>query len=257
MATQGPRPLVAGNWKMNGTSAMLKEPRLLAGMLKDVKLKCEVIVCPPATLIRKVKSILKGTKIKLGGQDCHAAASGAHTGDISAEMLKDAGCTAVIVGHSERRANHGETDAQVAAKAAAAHRAGLVAIVCIGETLEERKAGKTLEVVSRQLKGSLPEGAASANTVIAYEPVWAIGTGQTVTPKQASETHQFIRQRLSDLFGPSTAAFVKVLYGGSITSENVSPFVAEPQVDGLLVGGASLDFEEFSEIVKCTALRRS
>ncbi|HLF21646.1 MAG TPA: triose-phosphate isomerase, partial [Aestuariivirga sp.] len=189
MATQGPRPLVAGNWKMNGTSAMLKEPRLLAGMLKDVKLKCEVIVCPPATLIRKVKSILKGTKIKLGGQDCHAAASGAHTGDISAEMLKDAGCTAVIVGHSERRANHGETDAQVAAKAAAAHRAGLVAIVCIGETLEERKAGKTLEVVSRQLKGSLPEGAASANTVIAYEPVWAIGTGLTPTVAEVAEVH--------------------------------------------------------------------
>jgi len=249
MATQGPRPLVAGNWKMNGTSAMLKEPRLLAGMLKDVKLKCEVIVCPPATLIRKVKSILKGTKIKLGGQDCHAAASGAHTGDISAEMLKDAGCTAVIVGHSERRANHGETDAQVAAKAAAAHRAGLVAIVCIGETLEERKAGKTLEVVSRQLKGSLPEGAASANTVIAYEPVWAIGTGLTPTVAEVAEVHTHIRADLAKLMGGDGAG-VRILYGGSVKPSNAAELMAAAHVNGALVGGASLKAADFIGIVK-------
>ena len=171
MAVSGPRPLVAGNWKMNGTTAMLKEPRLLAGMLRDVKLKCEVLICPPATLIRRVKSVMKGSRIKVGGQDCHGNASGAHTGDISAEMLKDAGCTSVILGHSERRANHAETDEMVSAKAKAAHRAGLIAIVCIGETLDQRKGGKTLGVVSGQLKGSLPEGATPANTVVAYEPV--------------------------------------------------------------------------------------
>ena len=181
MASDGPRPLVAGNWKMNGSLAMLKEPRLLAAMLKDVKLKADVMVCPPAIILRRVKSVVKGTKIKVGGQDCHWNPSGAHTGDISAEMLKEAGCTAVIVGHSERRTNHGETDEIVQKKAKAAQRAGLTAIICIGETLEERKGGKTLEVVTRQLKGSLPEGSTAANTVIAYEPVWAIGTGLTPT----------------------------------------------------------------------------
>ena len=181
MASEGPRALVAGNWKMNGSVAMLKEPRLLAAMLKDVKLKADVMVCPPAVLLRRVKSILKGSKIKMGGQDCHWAASGAHTGDVSAEMLKEAGCSAAIVGHSERRTNHGETDAMVQNKAKACQRAGLAAIICIGETLEERKAGKTLEVVTRQLKGSLPEGSVASNTVIAYVPVWAIGTGLTPT----------------------------------------------------------------------------
>jgi len=249
MAAQGPRPLVAGNWKMNGTAAMLKEPRLLAGMLKDVKLKCEVMVCPPATLIRKVKSILKGTKIKLGGQDCHAAASGAHTGDISAEMLKDAGCTAVIVGHSERRANHGETDAQVVAKANAAHRAGLVAIICTGETIEERKAGKTLEVVSRQLKGSLPEGATAANTVVAYEPVWAIGTGLTPTVAEVAEVHSHIRADLAKRMGEEGAG-VRILYGGSVKPSNAAELMAAAHVNGALVGGASLKAADFIGIVK-------
>jgi triosephosphate isomerase len=252
MAAQGPRPLVAGNWKMNGTAAMLKEPRLLAGMLKDVKLKCEVMVCPPATLIRKVKSILKGTKIRLGGQDCHAAASGAHTGDISAEMLKDAGCTAIIVGHSERRANHAETDALVAAKAKAAHRAGLAAIVCIGETLEERKAGKTLEVVSRQLKGSLPEGATAANTVIAYEPVWAIGTGLTPTVAEVTEVHTHIRGDLAKRIGEDGAG-VRILYGGSVKPSNAVELMAAAHVNGALVGGASLKAADFIGIVKAYA----
>jgi len=249
MAAQGPRPLVAGNWKMNGTAAMLKEPRLLAGMLKDVKLKCEVMVCPPATLIRKVKSILKGTKIKLGGQDCHAAASGAHTGDISAEMLKDAGCTAVIVGHSERRTNHVETDAQVAAKAKAAHRGGLVAIICIGETLDERKAGKTLGIVSGQLKGSLPESANAANTVIAYEPVWAIGTGLTPTVAEVAEVHGHIRADLAKLMGEDGAG-VRILYGGSVKPSNAAELMAVPNVNGALVGGASLKAADFIGIVK-------
>jgi triosephosphate isomerase (TIM) len=249
MAAQGPRPLVAGNWKMNGTTAMLKEPRLLAGMLKDVKLKCEVMVCPPATLIRKVKSVMKGSKIKVGGQDCHAAASGAHTGDISAEMLKDAGCTAVIVGHSERRSNHAETDAMVAAKARAAHRAGLTAIICVGETLEERKAGKTLEVVSRQLKGSLPEGASAGNTVIAYEPVWAIGTGLTSTVAEVAEVHSHIRGDLGTLMGTDGAG-VRILYGGSVKPSNAAELMNAAHVNGALVGGASLKAADFIGIIK-------
>src|ERR1044071_9071300 len=167
MVQKTPKPLVAGNWKMNGTTASLKEARLLAGMLKDVRLKCEVMICPPATLIGAIRTVVKGARIRLGGQDCHWDASGAHTGDISAEMLKDSGCSAVIVGHSERRTDHGETDEIVRRKAEAAHRAGLVAIVCIGETLEQRKAGQTLAVTSRQLAGSVPAGATAVNTVIA------------------------------------------------------------------------------------------
>jgi triosephosphate isomerase len=249
MTAQAPRPLVAGNWKMNGTTAMLEEPRLLAGMLKDVKLKCEVMVCPPATLIDKVKSAMKGTKISLGGQDCHAAASGAHTGDISAEMLKDAGCTAVIVGHSERRTNLGETDVLVAAKAKAAHRAGLTAIICIGETLDERKAGKTLEVVSRQLKGSLPEGATAANSVIAYEPVWAIGTGLTPTVAEVAEVHSHIRGDLAKLMGEDGAG-VRILYGGSVKPSNAAELMAAAHVNGALVGGASLKAADFIGIIK-------
>jgi len=216
MVKTGPRPLVAGNWKMNGTTAMLKEPRLLAGMLRDVKLKCEVLVCPPATLIRRVRSVMKGSRIKVGGQDCHWNASGAHTGDISAEMLKDAGCTSVIVGHSERRANHAETDEMISKKAKAGHGAGLIAIICIGETLDQRKGGKTLSVVSGQLKGSLPEGATATNTVIAYEPVWAIGTG--------------LPPPLQPL--------------------NATELMSAANVNGALVGGASLKAADFIGIIK-------
>ena len=252
MAQTAPRPLVAGNWKMNGSIGMLKEPRLLAGMLKDVKLKCEVMVCPPAILVRRVKSVLKGSRIKLGGQDCHAAASGAHTGDISAEMLKDAGCTAVIVGHSERRTNHGETDATVQKKAAAVHRAGLTAIICIGETLDERKGGKTLDVVSRQLKGSLPEGATAANTVIAYEPVWAIGTGLTPATAEVAEVHTHIRADLAKLM-PSDGAEVRILYGGSVKPSNAAELMAAANVNGALVGGACLKTADFLGIIKAYA----
>ena len=252
MAGTGPRALVAGNWKMNGGLAMLKEPRLLAAMLKDVKLKCDVMICPPAILVRRIKSILKGSKIRLGGQDCHWDAAGAHTGDISAEMLKEAGCTAVIVGHSERRGNHGETDATVARKAKAAIRAGLAAIICIGETLDERKGGKTLEVVSRQLKGSIPEGATAANTVIAYEPVWAIGTGLTASVAEVAEAHGHIRADLAKLLGEDGAG-VRILYGGSVKPSNAAELMAAANVNGALVGGASLKAADFLGIIKAYA----
>ncbi len=252
MAANGPKALVAGNWKMNGQVAMLKEPRLLAAMLKDVKLKCDVMVCPPAILSRRVKGILKGSKIKVGGQDCHGDAAGAHTGDVSAEMLKEAGCSAVIVGHSERRTNHGETDAVVAKKAKAALRAGLTAIVCIGETLDERKAGQTLDVVSRQLKGSIPEGATAAAMVIAYEPVWAIGTGLTPTTAEVAEVHAHIRAELAKIVGEEGAK-VRILYGGSVKPSNAVELMSVANVNGALVGGASLKAADFIGIIKAYA----
>jgi triosephosphate isomerase len=252
MVKTGPRPLVAGNWKMNGTTAMLKEPRLLAGMLRDVKLRCEVLVCPPATLIRRVKSVMKGSRIKLGGQDCHWNTNGAHTGDISADMLMDAGCTAVIVGHSERRANHAETDDMIAKKAKAAQATGLIAIICIGETLEQRKGGKTLDVVSTQLKGSLPEGSTAMNTVIAYEPVWAIGTGLTPTVAEVAEVHTHIRADLAKLLGDEGPK-MRILYGGSVKPSNAAELMAADNVNGALVGGASLKASDFIGIIKAYA----
>jgi triosephosphate isomerase len=252
MASEGPRPLVAGNWKMNGSVAILKEPRLLAGMLKDVKLKCEVMVCPPAIIARRVKSVLKGSKIRMGGQDCHWDAAGAHTGDISAEMLKEAGASAVIVGHSERRTNHGETDAMVAKKAKAAHRAGLAAIICIGETLEERRSGQTLAVLTRQVRGSVPEGATAANTVIAYEPVWAIGTGLTPTVAEVAEAHAHIRTELADVMGAEGAG-TRILYGGSVKPSNAAELMGTANVNGALVGGASLKASDFLGIIKVYA----
>ena len=243
------RPLVAGNWKMNGTTASLREPRLLAGMLRDVKLKADIMICPPATLIRRARSVMKGSKVKLGGQDCHAAVSGAHTGDISADMLKDAGCTAVIVGHSERRTNHKETDAMVQAKAQAAHKAGLIAIICIGETLDERKGGKTLGVLTEQLKGSVPSGATAANSVIAYEPVWAIGTGLTATAKEIEEAHAHIRAELAKVMDGEGAS-TRILYGGSVKPSNAAELMSVPNVNGALVGGASLKAVDFIGIIK-------
>ncbi len=243
------RPLVAGNWKMNGTTAILKEPRLLAGMLGDVKLKCDVLVCPPATILRRVKSVLKGTKIKVGGQDCHAATSGAHTGDISADMLKDAGATYVIVGHSERRTNHKETDADVSAKAVSAHKSSLVAIICIGETLEERKSGKTLEVLSKQIAGSIPAGSNSVNSVIAYEPVWAIGTGLTPTTVEVAEAHAHIRAELQKIMGEEGGK-TRILYGGSVKPSNAVELMGTANVNGALVGGASLKASDFLGIIK-------
>ena len=193
--------------------------------------------------------MLKGTKIKVGGQDCHWSPSGAHTGDVSAEMMKEAGCSAVIVGHSERRTNHGESDETVRKKAEACHRAGLAAIICVGETLEERKSGKTLEVVKRQLAGSVPQGSTAANTVIAYEPVWAIGTGLTPTTAEVAEVHAMIRKELSVLMageGPGT----RILYGGSVKPSNAAELMSQPHVNGALVGGASLKAADFLGIIK-------
>jgi triosephosphate isomerase (TIM) len=249
MVKPGPRPIVAGNWKMNGTTAMLKEPRLLSEMLRDVKLKCEVLVCPPATLARRVKSVMKGSRIRVGGQDCHWNVSGAHTGDISADMLKDAGCTHVIVGHSERRTNHGETDEVVAKKAVAAIKSGLIAIICIGETLDERKGGKTLDVISRQVAGSLPSGATSANMVLAYEPVWAIGTGLTPTTAEVAGVHAHIRKLLEASHGDD-GANVRILYGGSVKPSNAAELMGVDNVNGALVGGASLKAADFIGIIK-------
>jgi triosephosphate isomerase len=245
MAQKSPKPLVAGNWKMNGTTASLKEARLLAGMLKDVRLRCEVMICPPATLITTIKPVFKGTRIRLGGQDCHWHSHGAHTGDISPEMLEDAGCSAVIIGHSERRTDHGEIDEIVRRKAEAAYRAGLIAIICIGETLAERTAGETLAVISRQLEGSVPAAASPNNTVIAYEPVWAIGTGLTPTVAEVAEVHASIRAK--------TDSAMRILYGGSVKPSNADELMAVANVNGALVGGASLKAADFIGIIKAYA----
>jgi len=252
MASVEPRALVAGNWKMNGSVAMLEEPRQLAALLKDMTLKCDVMVCPPAILTPQVMSVLQDSRIQVGGQDCHWDASGAHTGDISAEMLREAGCAAVIVGHSERRTNHGETDETVGKKASGVYRAGLTAIICIGETLDERKGGKTLDVVSRQLKGSVPKGATAAYTIIAYEPVWAIGTGLTPTTAEVAEVHAHIRSELAGIMG-NDGAGVRILYGGSVKPSNAAELMGQPNVNGALVGGASLKAADFLGIIKVYA----
>ncbi len=244
-------PLVAGNWKMNGTLASLDEARALMKKLQGANPRCDVMLCPPFTLIHPMAGVLGDSTIALGGQDCHWERSGAHTGDIAAEMLADLGCTAVIVGHSERRTDHGETDEIVKRKAAAAHRAGLVSIVCIGETIDERKAGKTLDVLSRQIAGSLPEGANAANTVIAYEPVWAIGTGLTPTTDEVAEAHAHIRKELAArVGGEEEAARVRIQYGGSVKPNNAHELMSVPNVDGALVGGASLKAADFFGIIE-------
>lgn len=249
-----PQPLVAGNWKMNGTTTALKEAESLAASVSAAQgLQVEVMLCPPATLIASFTSRLAHSGIRVGGQDCHAEISGAHTGDISAEMLFDAGATAVIVGHSERRADHGETSEQVKAKAQAAHRAGLTAIICIGETEAERKNSETLAVISDQLQRSLPENAMASNTVIAYEPVWAIGTGLTPTPADVAEVHAHIRKDLTANLDPETASQVRLLYGGSVKPENAVELMAVENVNGALVGGASLKAEDFWGIIRIYA----
>lgn len=242
MADLAIRPLVAGNWKMNGLAASVGElSKMIAGA---GAVKADLMVCPPATLIAAFAKSVQGGKIAIGGQDCHAAVSGAHTGDIAAEMLADAGATAVIVGHSERRTDHHETDAQVKAKALAAWRAKLLAIVCVGETRAEREAGKTLDIVGRQLDGSLPDGATAANLVVAYEPVWAIGTGLTPTPADVAEVHAFIRKTLTGRFHDRGAG-VRILYGGSVKPSNAGELLTIADVNGALVGGASLKAEDF------------
>ncbi|MCC8427541.1 triose-phosphate isomerase [Reyranella aquatilis] len=244
------RPLIAGNWKMNGLEAdALTLARAVAAGVKEAGWNDrELLVCPPATLVAAVAHAVKGSGLLVGGQNCHAKASGAHTGDVSAEMLKDAGASHVIVGHSERRADCGETDAIVRAKAEAAWRAGLLPIVCIGETLTQREAGETLEVLETQLKGSVPAGATAANLVVAYEPVWAIGTGKTPTVGEVAAAHAHIRKVLGGL--TSEAAAVRLLYGGSVKGSNAAELLAAGDVDGALVGGASLVAAEFLAIAK-------
>jgi triosephosphate isomerase (TIM) len=242
-----PRPMIAGNWKMNGQRAALAE---LAAIRDGVSAAgAEVVICPPATLIAEAVETAGGV-VGIGGQDCHARDCGAHTGDIAAEMLADLGAAYVIVGHSERRADHGETDAQVAAKTEAAWRAGLGAIVCVGETLEERDAGRELDVVGRQLAASIPDGAAAANTVVAYEPVWAIGTGRTPTCEDVARVHAFIRDALVGRFGAGAGA-IRILYGGSVKPANAAELMAVADVDGALVGGASLKADDFLAIIAC------
>ena len=244
------RPLVAGNWKMNGIGSSLAEADKLKRRLtdSDFKPRCEVMLCPPATLVAALAQTAAGTPLLVGGQDCHAKASGAHTGDIAAEMLKDAGASAVIVGHSERRADHGERDATVRAKAEAAYRAGLTAIICVGETADERKAGKTLAVVTGQLAGSLPDAATDANTVVAYEPVWAIGTGLTPTAADVAEVHAAVRAALVKRYAEQGQR-MRILYGGSVKPSNARELMGVENVDGALVGGASLKAEDFLGII--------
>ena len=246
------RPLVAGNWKMNGLAASSGQlEKIVAGArsLAQNATEVDIMVCPPATLIAGFAKIAHGTPVAIGGQDCHALASGAHTGDIAAEMLRDAGAAAVIVGHSERRRDHGETDAMVRAKVAAARRAGLLAIVCVGETRGERDGGQTRHVVARQLDGSLPETEpdAATNIVVAYEPIWAIGSGVTPAPGDIGEIHDFIRARLCVRFGGAGHG-MRILYGGSVKAANAKALLAPENVDGALVGGASLDAVEFLAI---------
>ncbi|MGH6725616.1 MAG: triose-phosphate isomerase [Pseudolabrys sp.] len=242
MALADVTPLLAGNWKMNGLAVSEGELSKIVNGARG--LKADLMVCPPATLIASFAAAARGSAVAIGGQDCHAEPCGAHTGDIAAEMLKDAGALAVIVGHSERRTDHHETDAQVRAKALAARRAGLLAIVCIGEQRAERETGKTLDVIGRQLDGSLPDAATGADLVVAYEPVWAIGSGLTPTPADVAEAHGFIRQRLSARYG-SEGARVRILYGGSVKPGNAKDLLSVAHVNGALVGGASLKAADF------------
>ncbi|MFN3260024.1 MAG: triose-phosphate isomerase [Pikeienuella sp.] len=241
------RILIAGNWKMNGLAAAAAEIDAIAAGAPEGP---ELVICPPATLLSR----LAGRGVALGGQDCHAAANGAHTGDISAGMLADAGACAVILGHSERRADHGETDEAVREKALAARSAGLLALICVGETEAERDAGEALAVVTRQIDGSVPDGAKAADTVIAYEPVWAIGTGRTPSVPEVEEVHGAIRARLRARFGAEGEA-MRVLYGGSMKPGNAAELLAAADVDGGLVGGASLKAADFLAIADQAAQR--
>jgi triosephosphate isomerase len=246
--TDAIRPLIAGNWKMNGLKASTAEFAAMLAGASAVAARADLLVCPPATLIAAFADRARGSKaVAVGAQDCHPKASGAHTGDLSAEMLADAGASAVLVGHSERRADHGETDALVRQKAEAVWRAGLTAIVCIGETREQRDAGKTLDICGAQLQGSLPDNVTAANLVVAYEPVWAIGTGLTPTVGDVEQVHRFIRGKLSERF-KGEGAKIRILYGGSVKPSNAAELMAVANVNGALVGGASLKAADFLAI---------
>ncbi len=240
------KKLAAGNWKMNGLGQALSEIDALAAAHPAPA--CEILICPPATLLSRMSERARGTAIATGAQTCHEGSTGAHTGDISSEMIADAGGTYVIVGHSERRADHGEDDAAVNAQAVAAWRANLTAIICVGETLDQREAGDTLKIVGSQLAGSVPDGATAANTVIAYEPVWAIGTGKVPTLEEIAEVHDDIRASLTKRFGEETAG-IRLLYGGSVKPSNAAEIFGVSNVDGALVGGASLKADDFGGIV--------
>ena len=248
------RPMVAGNWKMNGSRASLDElASMSTGFTPALRQKLDLMICPPATLVLAASQRAVGTGIAIGGQDCHANDAGAHTGDLSAGMLFDAGATAVIVGHSERRADHNESDATVKAKAEAARRNALIAIVCVGETRADREAGKTLAVVRRQLKGSIPDHMTSRDLVVAYEPVWAIGTGLTPTAADVAEVHAMIRQDLRRIVGKEEVEKVRILYGGSVKPSNAKELISVPNVNGALVGGASLKALDLLGIVAAYA----
>ncbi len=241
--------LIAGNWKMNGLMADgVALATEIKTAVKSKKRTCEFLVCPPFTLLTSVKKALRGVKVALGAQDCHFNEKGAHTGDVSPLMLVDAGCSYVILGHSERRADHGESNELVCKKAEAANKAGLKTVVCIGETLEQRDAGKTIDVCSKQVMGSVPEGATAQNTVIAYEPVWAIGTGKTPTAQDVEDVHAAVRKVLAKKLGKAQANKMRILYGGSVKPSNAKEFLSLPDVDGALIGGASLKSVDFMAI---------
>lgn len=246
------KKLIAGNWKMNGLLAdgIDLAKNVSAGVKALGKTQCEFLVCPPFTLLMAAKKALRGAKVALGAQDCHTADKGAHTGDISPLMLKDLGCSYVILGHSERRADHKELDALVAEKAVAAHKAGLKTVICIGETLQQREAGQAVEVCRKQILGSVPADSTASDTVIAYEPVWAIGTGKVPTTQDVEEVHFAVRKVLAQKLGKSTAGKMRILYGGSVKPGNAKELLSLPDVDGALIGGASLKAEDFLAIAK-------
>jgi triosephosphate isomerase len=244
-----PRPLVAGNWKMNGLQSSVGELEKVIAGTRSQPPAADLLICPPATLLTRFAALVTGSGVTIGAQDCHPEPFGAFTGDISAEMLADAGASVIIVGHSERRNYHKETDELVKAKAGAAARAKLMAILCIGETRSEREAGATTARIKRQLNGSLPEKFDPANLVIAYEPVWAIGTGLTPTPKDVAELHGFIRQQLIDRDKAAGSA-IRILYGGSVTPANARELLTVENVNGALVGGASLKADDFLAIAR-------
>jgi triosephosphate isomerase len=243
--------IAAGNWKMNGTSAALDE---LAALSKAPPMaECTIVICPPAPLLYRAVEQSSGTAIKIGAQDCHTATSGAHTGDVSAPMVADTGASYVIVGHSERREAYEEQNSDVLSKAEAARDAGLIAILCLGETLEDREANNTLDIIGGQLTGSVPDGANSTNLVVAYEPIWAIGTGKVPTFAQIVEVHDFIRTELNNRFGTDTGNSISLLYGGSVKANNAAEIFTAENVDGALVGGASLKAADFLPIIEALA----